>query len=94
MIDKSRPRRGHMYIEPNDNGINTTPLGSNLNAPIVCYIHTIPSGFSSGEKSRPRRGHMFITKTLNNGNTTPLGSNHIANNIFYIHSIPSGLIKI
>lgn len=44
MIYKFRPRRGHMYIEPNDNGINTTPLGSNHIANNIFYIHSIPSG--------------------------------------------------
>lgn len=44
MIYKFRPRRGQMYIEPNDNGRHTTPLGSNVTHKHQFYKHTIPSG--------------------------------------------------
>ena len=75
MIYKFRPRRGQMYIELNDNGRHTTPLGSNRIATNVFYIHTIPSGLSiDNQLGRPRRGQMYIEPNFIGLHSTPSGS--------------------
>ena len=94
MIYKFRPRRGQMYIEPNDNGRHTTPLGSNVTHKHQFYKHTIPSGLmNDNQLDRPRRGQMYIEPNDNGRHTTPLGSNITHKHQFYKHTIPSGLIK-
>jgi hypothetical protein len=76
MIYKFRPRRGQMYIEPNNNGRHTTPLGSNITHKHQFYKHTIPSGLmNDNQLDRPRRGQMYIEPNDNGRHTTPLGSN-------------------
>ena len=94
MIYKFRPRRGQMYIEPNDNSRHTTPLGSNVTHKHQFYKHTIPSGLmNDNQLDRPRRGQMYIEPNDNGRHTTPLGSNITHKHQSYKHTIPSGLIK-
>lgn len=92
MIDKSRPRKGQMYIEPIVDHVYTTPLGSRLISGNFFYTHTIPSGLANDNQSnRPRRSQMFIEPEFNSGYTNPLGSHLLSLHVYYKHTIPSGL---